>query len=205
MAVSTPATGQDWEQEELDPEFEVLLRKQEAVTEAEYLRLTDSTNWLVELVDNCIEVLPMPTKRHQAISKYLLLAFLALTQRINGDVLYAPLRLRIRPGNFREPDLLLVRSADDPRWGDKYVEGADLVVEVVSPDQPDRDYVAKRRDYAEAGVLEYWIVDPQLERITVLASSGASYREHGVFGRGDTASSALFPEFSVSVDAVLVA
>ncbi len=120
-----------------------------------------------------------------------------------GDVFYAPLRLRIRPRKFREPDLLLVRSADDPRAGNEYWTGADLVVEIVSPDDPDRDHVAKRADYAEAGVPEYWIVDPQAETITVLQLAEAGYVEHGVFGRGATAPSVLFPEFDVSVDAVL--
>ena len=145
----------------------------------------------------------MPTKKHQAISRYLFLALLALMRRIGGDVFYAPLRLRIRPRKFREPDLLLVRSADDPRAGNEYWTGADLVVEIVSPDEPDRDHVTKRADYAEAGVPEYWIVDPQAETITVLQLADAGYVEHGIFGRGTTTTSVLFPEFDVSVDAVL--
>ncbi len=57
----------------------------------------------------------MPTKYHQAISKLLFLALLTVTQRIGGDVFYAPLRVQIRPGKFREPDLLLVVDKDDPR------------------------------------------------------------------------------------------
>jgi len=111
--------------------------------------------------------------------------------------------MRVRPRKFREPDLLLVCSADDPRRGERYWEGADLVVEVVSPDNPSRDYETKRADYAGAGVLEYWIVDPQDETITVLRLHGSAYDEHGVFGRGAAATSALFPEFEVGVDAVL--
>lgn len=82
-------------------------------------------------------------------------------------------------------------------------EGADLVVEVVSPDDPDRDYTTKREDYAQAGVLEYWIVDPQEEKTTVLHLVEARYEEHGIFGRGATVTSAQFPEFEIAVDAVL--
>jgi len=81
-------------------------------------------------------------------------------------------------------------------------EGADLVLEVVSPDKPERDLVEKRSDYAEAGVPEYWIANPQTEMITVLWLEDDAYVEHGSFGRGSTATSALLPGFEVAVDAV---
>jgi Uma2 family endonuclease len=54
-------------------------------------------------------------------------------------VLVAPLRIQVRPGKFREPDILLVRDAHDPRRQHRYWLGADLVVEIVSPDNPERD------------------------------------------------------------------
>ena len=201
MAVSAEEAKQG--SQPLDPEIVALLPRQGEWSERDYLWLTNHTNRLVEFTDGRLEVLPMPTEKHQAISRYLFLALLALMQRIHGEVFYAPLRLRIGPRKFREPDLLLLRSADDPRRGNDYWEGADLVVEIVSPDDPDRDYVVKRADYTQAGVLEYWIVDPQTERITVLELSETEYIEHGVFGRGATATSRLFPDFAVSVDAVL--
>ena len=200
---TSAATEKDMERHILDPEIAVLLPEQGAWSEHDYLWLTNHTNRLVEFADGYIEVLPMPTTKHQVISKYLFLALLALVQRINGDILYAPLRVRVRPGKYREPDLLLLRSAADPRRGNDYWEGADLVVEIVSPDDPDRDYVTKRAEYAHVGILEYWIVDPQNETITVLQLADATYVEHGVFGRGKAVTSALFPDFEVSVDAVL--
>src|SRR6185503_14466833 len=89
------------------------------------------------------------------------------------------------------------------RRQERYWLGADLVVEIVSPDNPERDTREKRADYAEAGILEYWIVDPQEERITVLRLDGDQYTEHGVFHRGESATSALLQGFAVSVDAVL--
>ena len=114
----------------------------------------------------------------------------------------AALRLRIRSGKFREPDLLLLRDAQDPRRENRFWQGADLVLEVVSPDKPERDLVTKRGDYAEAGIPEYWIVNPQTETITVLRLEGEAYAEHGVFGRGATATSALLEGFAVEVDLV---
>ena len=171
-------------------------------TEAQYLKLTDYSRRLLEFTDGSIEVLPMPTDRHQVISRFLLFALFTFVQQIGGTVLYAPLRLQIRAGKFREPDLLLVRDANDPRRQNAYWLGADLVVEIVSPDDPERDTKVKRAEYAEACILEYWIVNPENETITILRLEGERYAEHGIFGRGDTASSALLTGFVVHVNAV---
>jgi Uma2 family endonuclease len=76
------------------------------------------------------------------------------------------------------------------------------VVEVVSADDPTRDLVTKRAEYAQAGVLEYWIVDVQAEAITVLRLERGRYREHGVFGRGTTITSPLLAGLQVAADEV---
>ena len=171
-------------------------------TEAQYLRLTDSSRRLLEFTDGIIEVLSMPTDQHQVISRFLLFALFAFVQRLGGTVLYAPLRLQIRPGKFREPDLLLVRDANDPRRQNAFWLGADLVIEIISADEPERDTKVKRQEYAAAGIPEYWIVDPEHETVTVLQLVENQYEEHGVFARGDIAISALLEGFTLSVDAV---
>jgi Uma2 family endonuclease len=168
-------------------------------TQAQYLKLTDHSRRLLEFADGYLEVLPMPTDRHQVISRFLLLAPFAFVHQFGGTVLYAPLRLQIRPGKFREPDLLLVRDAHDARRQNRFWFGADLVVEVVSPDDPDRDTQVKRVDYAEAHIPESWLVNPVDETITVLTLVGDAYSEHGVFRRGQQASSALLHGFALSV------
>jgi Uma2 family endonuclease len=168
----------------------------------QYLALTNQTNRLIEYTDGVIEALPMPTDKHQAISLFLLLSLLALVRPRGGAVFYAPLRLEVRPGKFREPDLLLLMRADDPRRQNEYWLGADLVLEIVSPDKPKRDIEEKPLDYAEAGIPEYWIVNPLNDTITVLVLLGEAYTERGVFQRGDRAISKLLDGFSVSVDEV---
>ncbi|ETW93492.1 MAG: hypothetical protein ETSY1_38985 [Candidatus Entotheonella factor] len=168
----------------------------------QYLSLTDYSRRLIEFTDGDIEVLPAPTDRHQVLSQVLLLQLFAFVQPRGGTVLFAPLRLRIREGKFREPDLLLVRDADDPRRQNRYWLGADLVVEVVSPDDPERDTIVKRAEYAEAQIPEYWIVNPMDETVTVLALAGEAYVEHGVFRRGDEAGSLLLEGLTLRVDEV---
>jgi Uma2 family endonuclease len=85
----------------------------------------------------------------------------------------------------------------------RYWLGVDVAVEVVSDDDPERDTKIKRADYAEAGIPEYWIVNPLNDTLTVLTLEGDTYAEHGVFQCGDTATSRLLDGFSVSVDEVL--
>jgi Uma2 family endonuclease len=172
-------------------------------TEEQYLLLTDQANHLIEFTDGYLEVLPMPSDNHQVISRFLLFALFAFIQPLGGTVLYAPLRVRVRKGKYREPDLLLVRDASDPRRQNRYWLGADLVIEIVSPDKPTRDTEEKPRDYAEAGIPEYWIVNPLDETITVLTLHGDAYATHGVFRRGETATSKLLAGFAVQVNAVL--
>jgi Uma2 family endonuclease len=65
-----------------------------------------------------------------------------------------------------------------------------------------RDYVDKRLDYARAGITEYWIVDPEFTRITVLSLEGNDYRVHCECNAGDTAHSAMFADFTIAVDDV---
>jgi Uma2 family endonuclease len=179
--------------------LEELLPRQGEWSEEEYLVLTDHRNRLVEFTDGFLEVLPMPTDEHQMLLKFLFLAFFGFFETSGGNVLFAPLRLRIRPGKFREPDLLLLVSATDSRRYNRFWDGADLALEIVSEEKPQRDLVAKRGDYAEARVPEYWIVNPQAETITVLRLREGAYEEAGTYRRGESATSTLKPEFSVSV------
>ena len=83
--------------------------------------------------------------------------------------------------------------------------GADLAVEVVSEDDPARDYVAKRREYALCGVREYWIVDPMQKLILLLSLNGDAYREVGTFRPGDSFASPLIDGLTVDVAAVFAA
>ena len=179
-----------------------LLPLQGLWTVDQYLKLTDQTRYLIEFTDGVIEALPMPTDKHQVILLFLYDLLKVFLERIGGKVLVAPLRLQIREGKHREPDILLVRDANDPRRQNRFWLGADLVIEIVSPDDPERDTKVKRTDYAEVGIPEYWIVDPIDETITVLTLTGNAYREHGTFRREETADSIVLDGFVVSVGAV---
>ena len=191
--MGTPSLKLVWEAGGLEID---LLPLQGLWTEEQYLRLTDQTNRFIEFTEGSVEVLPMPTRKQQAISRFLFLSFLTYVQRLGGTVFYAPIRVRVAPGRFREPDLVLLRDVNDPRNQNAFWLGADLVVEIASPDYVERDTVIKRADYAEASIPEYWIVNPEEATIAVLKLDDGAYVDHGVFGRGETATSALLPGFS---------
>src|SRR4051812_11996140 len=172
--------------------------------EEEYLAL--NSNRLVEFSHGSLEVLVMPTTSHQLIVLYLYRVFEAFVSAGGlGTVLVAPLRVRLWPGKFREPDLVFLRAQHAARIGELFWDGADLVMEVVSDDDRRRDLETKRREYAQAGIPEYWIVDPLLARITVLRLDGPAYAVHGEFPRGTRATSHLLPGFAVDVTAALAA
>jgi Uma2 family endonuclease len=176
-------------------------------SEDDYLSIALNDN-LLEYSDGCVEVLPFPTIEHQLILKFLLTSLDAFVEpRRLGVVLFAPLPVWLVPKEYREPDLIFNFAENHAQRAKPYYEHADLVMEVVSDDKRShqRDYEEKRRDYAVAGIREYWIVDPQENRVTVLGLEANTYVEHFVGGPGSEASSKLLDGFAVSVDAIFTA
>jgi Uma2 family endonuclease len=164
---------------------------------------------LVEFDNGRVEVLAMPTEEHQLIVRFLVDCLRGFIEpRHLGIVLFAPLRVLVASYRFREPDVVLMLSEHSGRRTNDYWLGADLVMEVVSedPDSRTRDYETKRREYAETGIGEYWIVDPRQQRIQVLQLSKERYYVvRGDHGLGDVAHSSLLDGFAVDVAAALEA
>ena len=188
-----------------EPTWEVayLFPTQGNWSEDDYLALRG--NQLIEFAEGFVEVLPMPTTSHQLLVVYLYGLLLAFTRpRGLGTPLVAPLRVRLWPEKFREPDIVFMRAEHEDRIGEDYWTGADLVMEVVSGGAEDRrrDLVTKRGEYARAGIPEYWIIDPQEERVTVLRLAGKRYLVHGAFAKGETATSPALSGFTAEVSEI---
>ena len=173
-------------------------------TEDEFFAL-ESTH-LVEFVDGTLEFLPAPPIFHQLTLQFLfkeLDAFVAADRL--GIVVVSGYKVRLRAGKYREPDILFVKAGHLSRIKKQYCERADLVIEVVSEENRKHDIKTKKAEYARAGILEYWIVDPERGTITVLVlkSRRKTYVEFGVFRDGDRAVSKILPGFGVPVKAAL--
>ena len=156
-------------------------------------------NRMVELVRGHVEVLPMPSLLHQFLARLLFLQMHEFVDARNlGIVMTAPTRVRIDALHFREPDVLFVAKQNQARRHEQYWEVIDIAIEIVSPDDLDRDLIDKRDDYACAGIPEYWIVDPRDDSIQVLQLADGSYRETDSECHS-TATSIVLDGFSVDV------
>jgi Uma2 family endonuclease len=186
-------------------EVATLYPEQGGWSEEDYLRLTDGTNRLIEFRDGRLEFLPMPTDVHQALVEYLYLALREFVQQGElGVTRFCGLRVRIRPGKIREPDILFLHKDHFHVRHNRVWDGADLVMEVVSGDPKDnnRDYKEKLADYAEASIAEYWIVDPNRLAVLVHQLRDGRYAVHGEFAEGSRATSVLLPDFGIDVTAL---
>jgi len=167
-------------------------------SEGEYIAI--ESNKIIEFTDGFLEFLPMPTEIHLRIHEYILAAIrMVLARRAKGVLNFAPFKMKVDATRYREPDVLVLLDENDPRRGGRFWTGADFVVEIVCPDNPERDYWKKRVDYADARVTEYWIVDPQMLRVTQLHLVEKDYAVVGVWTPGDIITSKTLPELSVDV------
>jgi Uma2 family endonuclease len=176
-------------------------------TEAEYLEFDNQGGGLIEFIDGRIEVLPMADMLHQRILRFLFSELYHFASQAKlGEVLTAPLPIRLWPGQLREPDLLFFKPG---RVKDVHAppDGADLVMEIVSPGKKsrERDLKTKRKVYAKAKIAEYWTIDPKTKLITVFTLGARSYKIHGKYKPGQHATSRLLPGFKVDVSATLAA
>jgi Uma2 family endonuclease len=165
-----------------------------------YLTLDAGTNHLIEFSDGVVEILPMPSIQHQRIVRALFhWLYMFVQQHSLGEVFFAPTKVELWENKIREPNVFFVSNANLPHHTDQWFQQIDLAIEVISPDDPNRDLETKWREYAQAGISEYWIVDPRNDTVTVLTLSGGRYVKHGVFGKGDCVSSVLLPSFSLEL------
>ena len=125
---------------------------------SDYWKLPDEC--LCELLYGRFYVSPSPSALHQIVSHLLCDCLWLAAQKSGGVVLNAPMDVVLAEHSVVQPDLLYI-SAERRHIVSERVGGApDLVVEIISARSVLRDRVEKMRLYAEAGVKEYWIVDP---------------------------------------------
>jgi Uma2 family endonuclease len=99
-----------------------------------------------------------------------------------------------------QPDLVFVAAERLDIVTQRAIEGVpDLVVEVLSPSNWLDDRRTKFALYAEIGVREYWIVDPDERTVEVFSLQEGRYALRGRFGPDETLRSDLLPGFEVAV------
>ncbi|MDZ8139858.1 MAG: Uma2 family endonuclease [Nostoc sp. DedQUE04] len=182
------------------------------LTLEEYLKYDDGTDSQYELVAGELVAIPPESPKNAQISLFLLINFLKFVpvNRLSNKVEIVVAGSR---ATTRIPDLVVL--TDELATA---LEGATrstitldipppaLVVEVVSPGKAneDRDYRYKRSEYAARGIAEYWIVDPQINVVTVLILVDGFYEETR-FTRNSAIASTIFPELQLTAEQVLKA
>ncbi|MGN0437526.1 MAG: Uma2 family endonuclease [Lachnospiraceae bacterium] len=127
-------------------------------------------NERAELIAGNMYMHAAPSRMHQKIVSFLHLEIGNYIRKKGGDceVYPAPFAVFIKQDdkNYVEPDISVICNPE--KLDEDGCHGApDWIIEVVSPGTSSHDYVAKLNLYAEAGVREYWIVDPRTNTITV--------------------------------------
>jgi Uma2 family endonuclease len=171
-------------------------------TEDAYFSLPD-TNRITELSEGELILMPPPSFTHQRVLDNLysrLKAFVA--EGDLGVTVFAPLAVRLWPGKIREPDIMFYAEAHRDRIGEQVSGPPDLVAEIVSPGSVKTDRQEKFAEYAQAGVSEYWIVDPAAETVEVYALADDVYLLHERGGLEAQVTSRLLDGFCLEVESL---
>lgn len=178
----------------------------------EYL-CTPLTRRRYDIIDGVVSMSPAPTSYHQGLIFRLcrLLDDHVTAQRL-GLVLPAPVDVIIEREpriKARQPDALYlsrtrsgVRRLRDLQGMPQITVTPDLVIEMLSPDEPRRTLDGKLRDYASIGVPEIWPISSEAETVEVLRLENGQYVRSGLYGVGDVIVSNVLPGLDLSVDTI---
>lgn len=123
-----------------------------------------------ELIDGQIYMMSPPTRKHQTIARELFSSINSYIKSNSGscEPFFAPFAVFLNNDdtNYVEPDISVI--CDKSKLTDKGCSGApDWIIEIVSPSSRQMDYFTKLFKYRNTGVREYWIVDPDKDRVLV--------------------------------------
>ena len=172
------------------------------LTYEDYCKTPDDERW--ELLDGELVTVPSPNVLHQDLSGNLFVLLKLFVDRMAlGRVFHAPLDVVLSDTSVVQPDLLFVSNERTDILTEANVQGApDLVIEILSPSTTSRDWRIKMDLYAQHGVREYWIVDPDGQRVWVMAGGDGTLEEVGNYARNDTLTSPTLTGFNTALDQV---
>lgn len=169
------------------------------MTYEEFLEWADEDT-LAEWVDGVVVMASPASLRHQEIMDFLKEIF-STYGRVHhlGKVVSPPFQMKLgRSG--REPDVLFIAKEHLERLKRTYLDGpADLVVEIISPESEERDRSSKFYEYQDAGVSEYWLIDPELKQASFYQLDAAGRYQQVAPNEADIYHSRALPGFWLRV------
>jgi len=175
------------------------MRESQLVTLAEFEALAWDGNRR-ELLDGELIVSPAPSVRHQRLVLRLTFAFEQhIREHGGGEVFGFPADVVLSNSNVVEPDAFFISSERSSIVTERNIEGVpSLIIEVLS--DPRRDRVRKRDLYARFAVPEYWIVDPDADRVEVHTLEGERYSKPAIFEPGESLTYHELPGLSIDLN-----
>ncbi|MBO0351513.1 Uma2 family endonuclease [Phormidium pseudopriestleyi FRX01] len=174
----------------------------------DYLQYDDGTDNRYELVNGKLEIMNPPTIRHLLIADFIRDSLKAEINRKKLPWLCfkeAGVRTGFRKSRLTDICVVLQEQVIDLLDKSAVFQTPPLlVIEVVSPESINRDYRYKRSEYAAAEIPEYWIIDPILNKLSVLRLEEGFYEET-ILTASQPIVSQVFPELTLTVDQVLAA
>lgn len=140
----------------------------ELITLEQYEKLAEDKR--IEVFEGIVYDMASPSQIHQAISMQLstVINNYILQRKGTCSIFSAPFDVKLsdKPLTIVQPDIMVICDRD--KLDGKRCNGApDFIIEIVSPGNPEDDYILKLYYYKNYGVREYWIVDPRRKIITV--------------------------------------
>ena len=174
------------------------LRKEEIYTIDDIYSLPDGER--AELIDGKIYYMAPPSRTHQRISGKLYQTIANYIDSTGGkcEIYAAPFAVFLNDDdiNYLEPDISVI--CDQSKLDDKGCHGApDWVIEIVSPGNKPMDYFTKLFKYRMAGVMEYWIVDPDKQMTMVYGFEKDIVEQYNF---GEDVPSGIYEGFVIKVE-----
>ena len=142
--------------------------KKPMVTVADYLEIPEDVR--VELIDGVLYDMAAPTALHQAVSGEIFAKFRDYIRESKGKCMtfISPIDVQLDCDDktMVQPDVIILCDRTKLKSG-RIFGAPDLVVEVLSKSTRKKDGIIKNTKYANAGVKEYWVVDPEKRRVIV--------------------------------------
>lgn len=174
----------------------------------EYLNYDDGTDNQYELVNGELKLMPTAIGFHALILHFI---FKRLEQEIEKSkqqwkVMPATIGIRTALNKSRIPDLVVLSENQCQQlraMTTAVLESSPLLaVEIVSPNNADDDYRYKRSEYAAIEIPEYWIIDPEAKKVSILLLVSGFY-EATEFTEKQEIKSSLFPDLKLTVQQIL--
>lgn len=174
----------------------------------DYLNYRDDTDLNSELFRGELIQMPLASGLHAEILCLIYHILQTEIQRLKLDYVPRPGNVGVRTGmkTSRIPDLLVMTEIQRQRLRNlpsAVLEDAPLlVVEIVSPENPEEDYRYKRSEYAALGIPEYWIIDPQALKVSISTLVSGFY-ELLELTPENSLNSPTFPELKITIGQIL--